>query len=123
MNLERIGFLDVSSGYFEVSGYGAVREALERAVARPSFTFRLLLGKDAIRPPAFDTFEEYRRYASTLPDTIKSSLEGEDLGDGRMGDVMGLIRLLRRENVAGYASAAPGSTTQSATSSGRRAPS
>ena len=99
MNLERIGFLDVSSGYFEVSGYGAVREALERAVVRPSFTFRLLLGKDAIRPPAFDTFEEYRRYAATIPDTIKSSLEGEDLGDGRMGDVMGLIRLLRRENV------------------------
>ena len=99
MNLDRVGFLDVSSGYFEVSGYGAVREALERAVARPSFTFRLLLGKDAIRPPAFDTFEEYRRYASTIPETVKSSLEGEDLGGGRMGDIMGLIRLLRRDNV------------------------
>ena len=24
MNLDRVGFLDVSSGYFEVSGYGAV---------------------------------------------------------------------------------------------------
>ena len=99
INLDWIGSLDVSSGYFEVSGYAAVREALERAVARPSFTFRLLLGKDAIRPPTFDTFEEYRHHAPTLPETVKSSLDTEDLAGGRMGDVMGLIRLLRRENV------------------------
>ena len=99
MNLGRIGFLDVSSGYFEVSGYGAVREALERAVSRDSFAFRLLVGKDALRPPTFSTFEEYRSNAGAIPETMQSSLDRDDLDAGTMDDVAGLIGLLRRGNV------------------------
>ena len=99
MNMPRIDFLDVSSGYFEVSGYGMVREALEAAVADPSFTFRLMVGKDAIRPPAFDTFEEYSKRAAAYSETLKSNLEQGDLDGTSMGDVTGLINLLRRDNV------------------------
>ena len=98
-NLPRISFLDVSSGYFEVSGYGMVREALEAAVTNPSFAFRLMVGKDAIRPPTFNTFEEYRMHAQTSQDTLKSDLDREDLDDTRMDDVAGLIGLLGRDNV------------------------
>ena len=55
INMRRIDFLDISSGYFEVNGYGLVRKTLEAAATDPSFAFRLMVGKDAIRPPAFDT--------------------------------------------------------------------
>ncbi len=99
MNLDRINFLDVSTGYFEVNGYGAVREALERAASNDSFRFRLLVGKDALRPPSFDAFEEYTKYANTLPETLESGLGGEELDTDRMDDVTGLIKLLRRDNV------------------------
>ena len=99
VNLPRINFLDISSGYFEVSGYGMVREALEAAATNPSFAFRLMVGKDAIRPPTFDTFEEYRRHAEMFPGTLKSDLDQQDLGDTSMNDVAGLIGLLRQENV------------------------
>lgn len=99
LNLGRIGFLDVSSGYFEVSGYGAVRGTLERAVSRDSFTFRLLVGKDALKPPTFSTFEEYRRNEGGIPETLKSSLDADDLDANRRGDIASLICLLRRDNV------------------------
>lgn len=98
-NLSRISFLDVSSGYFEVSGYGMVRKALEAAVADPSFSFRLMVGKDAIRPPTFDTFEEYRVHAQMSQATLKSDLDQEGLDGTRMDDVAGLIGLLGRDNV------------------------
>ena len=98
-NLPRIGFLDVSSGYFDVGGYGTVRRALEKSVANPEFSFRLMMGRDAIRPPSFDTFEEYSRYAEASGDTLESGLEEEPMDRTRMDDVAGLISLLKRDNV------------------------
>ena len=103
VNLQRIDSLDISSGYFEVGGYGLVRKALEEAVKDSSFAFRLLVGKDAIRPPRFDTFEQYREYAETertgQTESMKSGLDGNELNKNNMDDVTSLIRLLGRENV------------------------
>lgn len=99
INLPRIGFLDVSSGYFEVSGYGMVRKALEAATKDPKFVFRLMVGKDAIRPPTYDTFEEHRKHIDVLVETMESGLEKESFSYDRMGDVMGLINLLEQDNV------------------------
>lgn len=98
-NLPRIDFLDISSGYFEVSGYGMVRSALEAATSNPSFMFRLMLGRDAIRPPTQDTFEEHRTRSQTFPSTLKSDLEEKDLAGSSMDDVASLIDLLKRDNV------------------------
>ena len=42
--------LDISTGYFDVRGYGMLREELDKAAKDPSFELRLLLGKDAILP-------------------------------------------------------------------------
>ena len=112
-NLGRINFLDISSGYFEVSGYAVTRESLELAVSNPSFKFRLLLGRDAIRPPTYATFEEYREHTSPemiktslgvdhLDDnvpTIKSSLDKIDFDNDAINDVYGLIKLLKHDNV------------------------
>ena len=99
MNLNRIRFLDVSSGYFDVGGYGLVRKSLERAATNSSFEFRLMIGRDAIRPPTFDTFEEYRKHAGLLPESVKAGLDAEDLDGASMDDVAGLIAFLRRGNV------------------------
>lgn len=97
MNLGRIGFLDVSSGYFEVSGYGAIRRNLERAISDDSFRFRLLVGKDALRPTTLSTFEEYRQ--GDIHETLQSSLDTDDFDTGTADDVAGLMELLGRDNV------------------------
>ena len=99
INMGRIDFLDISSGYFEVNGYGLVRKTLEAAATDPSFAFRLMVGKDAIRPPAFDTFEEYRRYAEVRQASMKSDLDGEEIDGASMDDVMGLVGFLKQDNV------------------------
>lgn len=99
INLPRLGFLDISSGYFEVSGYAMVRHTLEAATAKPSFSFRLMVGRDALRPPSFDTFEEYITHAGEHSETLTSGLDGADLSDSGMENVAGLIRLLERGNV------------------------
>ena len=99
INMGRIDFLDISSGYFEVNGYGLVRKTLEAAATDPSFAFRLMVGKDAIRPPAFDTFEEYRRYAEMRQASMKSDLDGKEIDGASMDDVMGLVGFLKQDNV------------------------
>lgn len=99
INMPRINFLDVSSGYFEVSGYEMVRQALEAATKDSNFVFRLLIGKDAIRPPAYDTFEEYQRHADIVGDTMESGLKKESLNHTQMDAVLGLINLLGQDNV------------------------
>ena len=103
-NLPRIDSLDISSGYFDVGGYGLIREGLEGAAARDSFSLRLLIGSGAIRAPTFDTFEEYRRYTEDLskagqPHPLKADLDADELNRDGMDSVSGLIRLLRRDNV------------------------
>ena len=99
INMPRINFLDVSSGYFEVSGYEMVRQTLENAAKDPRFVFRLLVGKDAIRPSTYDTFEEYSRYSDMFGDTMESGLKKESLNHTQMDTVLSLINLLGQDNV------------------------
>jgi len=42
--------LDISTGYFDVAGYGMLRNTLDAAARSESFSMRLLLGKEAIFP-------------------------------------------------------------------------
>lgn len=98
-NLRRISSLDVSSGYFEISGYSLVRRALEAAAAHTQFSFRLMIGKNALKPPEFDTFEEYARHAELFGETLKADLDRQDLDNTHMGDIAGLLDLLKRDNV------------------------
>ena len=99
INLPRIPFLYVSSGYFEVSGYRMVRRALEKAAADPNFKFRLMVGSDALRTPAYDTFEKYRDRITESPATLQTDLERQSLDDSGMDDVAGLMVILRQDNV------------------------
>lgn len=101
--------LDISSGYFELSGYRLVRSTLEPAVERAEFSLRLLLGRDAISPPVFDTFEEYRKKVepedADEPEdlseikSVKMDLDMQDLTQDNMDATASLIRLLKRDNV------------------------
>lgn len=98
-NLSVIDFLDVSSGYFEVSGYGIIHQKLEQATSNPQFKFRLMVGKDAIRLPIQDTFEEYRIRAERPAPTLEGNLQEESLNHTSKDDVSGLIKLLQQDNV------------------------
>ena len=88
---------DVSTGYFDVDGYGLLRENIEKAAEDGSFRMRLLMGKGAMLPSE-ETFEEL---ASRLdePRSVKAQLDGQDLELGSYGDAASLIRLLERPNV------------------------
>ena len=101
LNLKRIDSLDVSSGYFDVNGFGLVQKALAEAAGRDPFSFRLLLGEDAIKSPSFETFEEYRRAWSDTkePSPLSLSLGELRLDAPSMDYVSSLIALLRQENV------------------------
>ncbi len=91
------GYLDISTGYFNVQGYGMLRENLESAIERDSFEIRLLLGKEAI-VPSEKTFEEYaKQYKESI--SLKASLEDTDLDQKSMNDISSLIKLLERQNV------------------------
>lgn len=94
-NLARIGYLDISSGYFDVSGYGMIRQQLENATRNNNFKLRLLLGKNAINPPEYETFEEYQNRAKS----IKDELDSKELDKDSMTNVVGLIKLLNKKNV------------------------
>ena len=97
---------DVSTGYFDVAGYGLLRSDLEEAAGRSSFSMRLLLGKGSIRPPSAQTFERRAELhaGSRGPDpdeppTVKAALDAADLGMESMDDTASLIALLERTNV------------------------
>lgn len=112
--LPDIEYLDVSSGYFEISGYVEVKTELDRAVDRDGFSLRLLLGKNAISLPNPGTFERYRkeRMRELGQDTVSDLLgehqnmslwgtvnDRDDLTIENMGNVADLLGLLRRDNV------------------------
>ena len=93
------GRLDVSTGYFDVVGYGLLRGTLEPAAKNDSFALRLLLGRGAMPPPE-ETFEEsVSSHTGDEPPSVKEHLDGEDLGPGPRGDTAGLIGLLEQSNV------------------------
>ena len=93
--------MDISTGYFDVPGYGMLRDELEKSVEKRGFFLRLLLGREAILPKE-DSFEKYaRRYN---PDnegisSVKSSLEDTELTSKTLDDTASLIALLERPNV------------------------
>ena len=59
LNIPKIKQLDISTGYFDVAGYGKIRETLDPAVQK-NMEFRLLMGRDALLSKTND-FEEYAR--------------------------------------------------------------
>lgn len=99
--IPRIKQFDVSTGYFDVAGYGMLRGALEPAAQEGSFEMRLLLGKEALLPPAgsFERYAEQYRQASDPHVPLKSSLDEEDLKPESLASISGLIELLGRPNV------------------------
>ena len=90
--------LDISTGYFDVAGYGLLRQTLEPAAKNGSFAVRLLLGKGAMPPPE-EAFEEIVRSTGDEPLSIKAHLDGEDLEPNPREDAASLIELLERSNV------------------------
>ena len=91
--------IDISTGYFDVAGYGLLRESLDSTVQDPSFAMRLLLGKEAILPTE-DSFEKYaEQYQSNEILSIKTSLDKSDLTQKSRSDTMQLIDLLLHDNV------------------------
>lgn len=99
--------IDISTGYFNVEGYGMLRNELELAASDKSFSMRLLLGRDAILPPE-KTFEEQaeRRAAqdatevdADTPRPVKAGLDEAELDNKQQDDMAGLLGLLKRHNV------------------------
>ena len=91
--------LDISTGYFDVAGYGMLRESLDSAIQDKSFAMRLLLGKEAILPKE-GSFEKYaEQYHSNEVLSIKTSLDKSDLTQQSRIDTMRLIDLLQHDNV------------------------
>ena len=92
--------LDISTGYFDVPGYGMLRGALEVAARNESFSMRLLLGKEAIFPQE-GSFERYARQydKSSEGSSLKSNLDDADLSPQSRDDTTSLIGLLKQENI------------------------
>jgi len=96
--------MDVSTGYFDIGGYGLLRGAIENAVTNtPGFRLRLLLGKDTILSRE-GSFERYaQEHSNAGPDasavSINESLDSENLDAGPMADTAGLIRTLESDAV------------------------
>ena len=109
--------LDISTGYFDVNGYGMLRAELDKAAKDPSFEMRLLLGKDAILPQegSFEKLvkqhKELIKNKSTNTDlsvedeelikvkSLKTSLDDTNLALEHKDNTAALINLLERENI------------------------
>lgn len=99
---------DVSTGYFDVAGYGLLRKDVEAAARGDSFSMRLLLGKGALPPPPTTSFEQHaeahaEQYEAARddppPPSVRAALSDAELGRGPQDDTTGLISLLERPNV------------------------
>lgn len=103
-----VGQIDISTGYFNVGGYGMLRKELDAAARGDYFSMRLLLGRDVINPQK-KTFEEHAERHAALdgaenagvdnPRSVKAELDEADLDDGHWDNTAGLIGLLKRNNV------------------------
>ena len=103
--IPRVDQFDVSTGYFDVAGYGLLRKDMEAAVRRDRFSMRLLLGKGSIRPPSV-SFEQHAEMHAELvdaaqdePPTVKAALDADDLGEEQRDNTASLIAVLERSNV------------------------
>ena len=95
---------DVSTGYFDVQGYGMLRQALEESTKDKSFVMRLLLGKEALIP-AEDSFEKYaQQYKESQNNdekvlSLKVSLDESEFTQESRTDTTSLIALLNQQNI------------------------
>ena len=99
---------DVSTGYFDVAGYGLLRKDMEAAARSDSFSMRLLLGKGALPPPASASFEQRAEVHAEQhesarddppPPSVRAALNDADLAREPQDDTTSLISLLERPNV------------------------
>ena len=92
--------LDISTGYFDINGYGMVRSALDSVARDKSFSMRLLLGKEAIFPQE-GSFEKYAKQynESNAESSIKTNLDDVKITPETRDDTTALIKLLGQENM------------------------
>lgn len=91
---------DVSTGYFDVAGYGMLRKSLENTMRDEKFKMRLMLGKEAIVPDE-NSFEKYaKKYSESInTQSIKSSIEDTEISKDSLDDTTSLIKLLTKDNI------------------------
>lgn len=104
--------MDVSTGYFDICGYHAVRTELEKRASDPSFAFRMIMGADAIvRPVGFEklrdaygteaereAFKHATRHSDDDVHPFKERLDNQTLNAAGFDDINGLIKFLERKN-------------------------
>ncbi len=92
--------LDISTGYFDVKGYGMLRETIQSVAKDESFAMRLLLGKEAILSQE-GSFEKFaRQYAESIKEkSLKTSLDETELTPEHKDDTTALITLLEQKNI------------------------
>ncbi len=92
--------IDISTGYFNVGGYAAVRKSLEPISNNENFQLRLLLGKDAIEPEK-KSFEAYAKEHELSQEemSVKTGLYNTELTSESLSDVASLITLLKKDSV------------------------
>ena len=102
LNIPDVPKLDISTGYFELSGYNLIRDTLHKTMQN-GFFLRLLLGIDAINPPSLDTFEEYQKRIQSDKDSetrsIREEIDDERLNQKNMDATSSLISLLKHDNM------------------------
>ena len=100
--IPQINHLDISTGYFDVQGYGMLRKSLEESIKDDAFTMRLLLGKDAIFPTQ-DSFEKYaQQYKIPQIDdvlSLKASLDESDFTRESRTHTTSLIAFLNHQSI------------------------
>ena len=92
--------LDISTGYFNLGGYGKIRHALENSFREGGFSMRLLLGRDAlVQDMPFEKHaEEYRKLQKGEDATsAKNDLNDAELDSESMDATNSLIRLLEKQ--------------------------
>jgi len=98
--IPHVEHFDVSTGYFNIGGFVLLQKTLMRAIKNDSFSTRLLLGKESLRPEE-SSFEKYaQQYQQKVEEavSIKTDLERQG-GDIKLkNSTNDLIRFLEREN-------------------------
>ena len=103
LNIPDARDLDISSGFFDVGGYGVVRKALEGAVDK-GMRLRLLLGRTAIAPSELAFEEQAEIHSATSQSngdevSVIKSADAMSMTTASYDDTAGLLRTLRRDDV------------------------
>jgi hypothetical protein len=76
------GEMEISTGYFNISGYKLLSKSLWRFSKNPKFRLRLLFGKEAIRQDKSSKSFEERLDNIQLESSLESSLTNISVNDG-----------------------------------------